>query len=150
MMTNLVDAEQTVIHSRLQLGDVSAPSAGPAPMRPTTGDELTVDAIALLRDEPVRSVRTLVARWFARQQVDQTVPRVRKSSFPTGGFEYRVETASYEAFVLGALHPAVLPVCASEAARLLGCTCERIPLAGRMGVVIPEDCPVHEALAKAC
>jgi hypothetical protein len=113
--------------------------------------ELTIEEIAARSGKATSTVSAHVARWFAMQLTDRVVPRVRREFDDAARrWTYRVDAATYEAFRLRDVRPDVLPVCASEAARLLGCTCERIPLAGRMGVVIPEDCPVHEALAKAC
>jgi len=121
-------------------------------MQPTESgrrDELTLAQIALRSGDSLRLVQQEAARWYARQ-FDGSVPRVRRVKEPGMlRWEYRVDTNSYEAFVLGQLKPNTLPVCASQQARLLGCTCERIPLVGRMGVVVAEDCPVHGLLVKA-
>jgi hypothetical protein len=112
----------------------------------TARPELSAREIHLRTGDSLRTVQARISAWFARQD-DPSVPRVRRAHVASvDRWSYLVDADSYEAFVLGELPAGEIPACASERARLLGCSCEIVHLHDGPGAMIAQTCPVHGML----
>lgn len=103
--------------------------------------ELTVEELSRSRGETHRTVTRRVSAWFAVQQTDAAVPRVRRAHDPRAGrWVYLVDAHSYVAWAR--MHRPRLALVGSGECR---CAATTLP-SGEAAALVVASCPLHGEL----
>jgi hypothetical protein len=109
--------------------------------------ELTVAEIATLTSDQGRNVQRRVAGWFSRQQLDPTLPRVRRAKLAWAErWSYLVDAASYDSFTSRERQSPLPPAFDTDEARAGGCQCKSWFADGERRAIVSGNCPVHRVL----